>query len=268
MIQINLEKIIADKNQRLARRIPKLLFRLIKRVLHLNEMNEFLANHCNGTGADNVKSLLKWLNVTYTVHGLENIPSEKRLQFASNHPLGALDGIILLDVINTTVGEPRFLVNDLLLTIQVFSPLFVPVNAYGPTSKEMAKKIETAYASDKQILIFPSGMASRRIKGRVIDLVWKKSFIQKSIEYQRDIVPVFFNGKNSRLFYSIGNIRKFLGIKANIEMFLLPHEMFRKRNHHFHIYFGQSIDYKELCESKNILQCTNEIRKKVYSLST
>ena len=151
--------------------------------------------------------------------GIENLKKNHRYQFASNHPLGALDGITLLDVINEHIGEPRFLVNDLLLKLEIFDPLFVPINSYGTTSKEIARLIDQTYASDLQVIAFPSGMASRKIKGKITDLEWKKSFVQKSIEHERDIVPVFFKGHNSKRFYRIANWRKRLGIKANIEMF-------------------------------------------------
>ena len=266
MVQIDIKKIIASKNPKLAKRLPNFMFRFIRRILHIDQCNYYLKNLANGTGQENVKSLLNWLKITYTVHGLENVPKNSRLLFASNHPLGALDGIILLDVINDNIGEPRFLVNDLLLHLKVFDPLFVPINSYGPPTKEIAQKLNQAFSSDCQIIIFPSGLASRKIKGKIIDLKWKKSFVQKSIEYQRDIIPVFFKGSNSKFFYRLENIRKFLRIKINFGMFLLPREMFRNTGSHFDIYFGNPVSYNELKNSKNELQWTEDIRKMVYSL--
>ncbi len=266
MEPICLEKIFAEKNPKLAHRIPRFVYRIIKKIVHLDKINDYLIKNGDNHGIDSVKKLLETLNVTYEVHGIEKIPPDRRYQFASNHPLGAFDGVTLLDAINTHVGEPRFLVNDVLLKLKIFDPLFVPINSYGTPSKEIARLIDEAYASDKQIIIFPSGMASRKIKGKVTDLEWKKSFVQKSIEHHRDIVPVFFQGRNSNRFYRISNWRKHLGIKTNIEMFLLPDEMFRQFGSHFKIFFGEPIPWQELKETKSIKEWTEEIRKRVYAM--
>ncbi len=266
MLQINLDKIFAEKNPKLAKRMPRFVLRIIKKILHMDEINSFLYKNGENRGIDSVRSLLNDLNVSYKVHGIENLTKGCRYQFASNHPLGALDGITLLDVVYTHFGEPRFLVNDLLLKLQIFDPLFVPVNAFGTTSKEVAKIIDAAYASDNQIIVFPSGMASRKIQGKITDLGWKKSFVQKTIEHQRDIVPVFFKGYNSKRFYRIANWRKRLRIKANIEMFFLPDEMYKQRNAYFEIFFGKPIPWQEIKSTKNVRQWTDEIRKIVYSM--
>ncbi len=266
MLQIDLDAIFAEKNPKLAKRIPKFVMRIIKRILRIKDINNYLRENGDSRGIDSVHNLLNNLNATYEVFGIENLTKGHRYQFASNHPLGALDGITLLDAVNKHIGEPRFLVNDLLLKLEIFDPLFVPINSYGTTSKEIARLIDQAYSSDLQIIAFPSGMASRKIKGKVIDLVWKKSFVQKSIEHKRDIVPVFFKGNNSKRFYRIANLRKLLGIKANIEMFFLPDEMFRQQNRHFEIFFGNPISWEELTNTNSAKHWSEEIRKIVYSL--
>lgn len=266
MLQIDLESIFAEKNPKLAKRLPKFVFKLLSRILRIKDINHYLRQNGNSRGIDSVVNLIKNINVSYTVYGIDKLQQAHRYQFASNHPLGALDGITLLDVVNKHIGEPRFLVNDLLLKLQIFAPLFVPINSYGSTSKEVALHIDNAYSSDMQIIIFPSGMASRKIKGKIVDLEWKKSFVQKSIEHKRDIVPVFFKARNSKCFYTIAFWRKFLGIKANIEMFLLPDEMFRKQDAHFEIFFGDPIPWTDLKNSKSVKQWSEDIRKIVYSL--
>jgi putative hemolysin len=266
MLQIDLHNVFAEKNPRLAKRMPRFVLRIIEKILHLEEINKHLRDHEDKRGVENVRALLSDLRVTYKMYGIENLDQGHRYQFASNHPLGALDGIILLEAISQHVGEPRFLVNDLLLKLQVFDPLFVPINAFGSTSKDAAKLIEKAYSSDMPVIIFPSGMASRKIKGKITDLEWKKSFVQKTIEHQRDIVPVFFNGRNSKRFYRIANWRKRLGIKSNIEMFFLPSELYKQRGRHFEIFIGKPIPWQEIKNTKSIRQWTEEIRRIVYSL--
>jgi len=76
--------------------------------------------------------------------------------------------------------------------------------------------IEEAYSSDSQILYFPAGLCSRKRNGVIRDLQWHKSFITKSIQHKRDVVPSFFSGRNSNFFYNLANIRKITGIKANV----------------------------------------------------
>lgn len=267
MQKINLKNVISDKNPSLAKRLPKFVIRWIENVLHLDEINDHISKHGEKDGVENANAFLEGLNVTYTLHGIENI-KPGRYQFASNHPLGGLDGVCLISVINKYFGEPRFMVNDVLLNLKFFKSIFVPVNAFGSTSKENAILIENAYSSDKPIIIFPSGMVSRKINGKVADLVWKKSFIQKSIDHKRDVVPVYFDGFNTKRFYRLANFRKWLGIKANLEMFLLPDEMYKKRNAHFDIYFGDPIPWEQLANEKNVRFWTDQIRKIVYTLKS
>jgi putative hemolysin len=136
----------------------------------------------------------------------------------------------------------------------------------GKNPRQATEKIEQAYKSDKAILIFPAGLVSRKTDGRVQDLLWRKSFVAKAIAYHRNIVPVFINGKNSSFFYNFANLRKRLGIKVNIEMMLLPKEMFRQRDKTIEITFGKPIPYAYFTADKTHAEWALEVRNKVYSL--
>jgi putative hemolysin len=164
------------------------------------------------------------------------------------------------------VGELRFLVNDVLMKITPLNDVFVPINKHGANSRLAAQYLEDQYRSDVQILIFPSGLASRKIHGEVTDTDWKKHFIQKAVEYKRDIIPVHVSGQNSNFFYNLANLRSFLGIKWNLEMFFLSDETFSHRNSHFTITFGEPVPYKRFDRSKTTKEWAEEIRKIVYSL--
>jgi hypothetical protein len=144
--------------------------------------------------------------------------------------------------------------------------LFVPVNTFGRQSVEYARRIDSEYASDAQILNFPAGICSRKIKGRIIDLEWKKSFISKSIQHKRDIVPVYFGGRNSNFFYNLSNIRKALGIKTNIELFFLADEMYRQKNKTVFVKFGKPISFKSFSKDKSHKEWAKRIKDKVYAL--
>lgn len=229
-------------------------------------MNAFLAQVGDRRGQVVVEMLLKDLDIEYRAHGLDQIPVGGRYQFVSNHPLGALDGITMLDAIGRRFGDARFPVNDLLCTLQVFDPLFVPVNSYGPATRAQALGLDQAYAGDCPLVIFPAGICSRRVKGEITDLPWKKTFAQKSVEHRRDIVPVYFDARNTKRFYRLASWRKRLGIKLNIEMFFLPDEMYRKRGARFDIYFGKPIPHTELGQGTPA-EWTRRVREAVFAMA-
>lgn len=214
-----------------------------------------------------MKQLIGYFDLSFDLIGKDNIPDSGRYIFASNHPLGGLDGICLSALIGEQFkGNIRYLVNDLLLYIDNLKSIFVPVNKHGAQGKRNAMLIEEAYASDHQIITFPAGLCSRKINGQILDLEWKKSFIQKAVEYKRDIIPVYFDGKNSNFFYRLANIRKALGVKMNYEMIYLPDEMFRCKHKTFRIYFGKPIPWQTFDNSKKPAEWAEWIKRIVYNL--
>ena len=268
---VDIEKIIGTKKPKLLKRLPRFVLNYIKRTIHQDEVNYVLHTYGNLRALKSLEfndTVIKehWKS-WYTAHGLENIPLGERYIFASNHPLGAFDGLILMSAIGSRFPELRFIVNDILLYLKAFDPLFVPVNKHGRQSMEYAKLIEDTYASDNQVLYFPAGLCSRRIQGKITDLPWKPNFIQKAIQYKRHIVPIYFEGRNSNFFYRLANFRKRLGIKANIEMFYLPDEFFKQKNRHFNLYFGKPIPYETFDKSRSAVAWTQYVREQVYNLA-
>lgn len=263
---INIKEIFLKKNPRLAKRIPGFVYRYINRIMHIDEINELLANHGKEEGIEFAGSMVKHFNVHQTIIGVENIPASGRFIFASNHPLGGFDALLTLTNIDKILGGVVTLVNDILMNIPQLHPVFVPLNKHGGHSKDIIRQIHEAYMSDKQILIFPSGFASRLIKGKVQDFEWKKHFIAKSIEYQRDVIPVHVSGRNSGFFYRLANFRSFFRLKWNLEMFYLADETFKHKNKKFTITFGKPIPYTHFDKSKTLDQWAAEVRDIVYSL--
>jgi putative hemolysin len=264
--QINIREIFQNKNPKLSKRIPSFIYRYINRIMHIDEINEILINHGNERGIEFARSMVKHFNVHETIVGVENIPTSGRFIFASNHPLGGFDALLMLCNIDRILGPTTTLVNDVLMNIPQLAPIFVPLNKHGGHSKEVIRQIHEAYLSDKQILIFPSGFASRKIKGRVQDFVWKKHFIAKSIEYQRDIIPVHVSGHNSNFFYRLANFRAFFRLKWNLEMFYLADETFSHKNQKFTITFGRPIPYTHFNKNKTLDQWANDVKDMVYKL--
>ena len=228
-LQIDLQAIINARVPHKKRRfVPNALIRLVEKIICQDQLNAILRDTHPHKGVAFADALLRHLNISIEVIGRENIPSHGRFIFASNHPLGGLDGISLIKVLGDIYGPDgvRFLVNDILMNVRPLRSVFLPINKYGSQGRAAAELINQTYASDTQMIIFPAGLVSRRHKGGVIkDLQWQKAFIAKAIEYERDIIPIYFEGLNSSFFYNFAHWRKRSGLKINIEQALLPSEL-------------------------------------------
>lgn len=267
ILSVDVEKVIRGKSRKLAERLPRFVIEYIKRTIHQDEINRLLYKNREYTGVDFATHILQDLDVTYNVHftsASRPIPGGRYI-FVSNHPLGGLDGMILISYIGSSMGDVRFIVNDLLMYIKPLAPVFVPVNKYGRMRHDNTRLFQETFDSDAQVLYFPAGLCSRLIDGEITDLEWKKTFVTKAIESRRDIVPMFFSGENSRRFYRLANLRKRLGVKFNIETFLLPDEMFRKKGTSFDLYIGEPVPYTSLTGEHSHKEWCDIIRKYSYA---
>jgi putative hemolysin len=263
---LNIKEIFIEKNPGLAKIMPGFVFRAIHRILHIDFINDFIQRNGHLKGIDFVDQGVTEFNVKEHIYGFENIPESGRFIFASNHPLGGFDSLLLMKYVYKKLGKLKFLSNDVLMGIPSLSYMFIPVNKHGSNSREVATTLDMAYESDDQILIFPSGLASRRIKGKIVDLEWKKHFISKAVKHKRDVIPVFIGGRNSNRFYIVANIRKFLHLKWNIEMFLLPDELMKQKNADIPVYFGKPISYQTFDKSKTQQQWAEWVKEQVYKI--
>ena len=250
----------------MAKRLPRFVKNYLKRIVHQDEINEVLAE-CGGLDyLDFIRESLKYMGVSYHVSGLENIHAGGRYLFASNHPFGGMDGLMIAERISSVLGDVKSISNDILMAVEPLRPLFLPVNKHGKQSREAARIFDECFASDIAIQTFPAGLCSRRINGRVTDLEWKSNFVKKAIQYKRDVVPVHVEGRLSNFFYNLANIRTALGIKANIEMLYLVDEMYKQKGKNFEIIIGEPISYKELEAMGDYNEMTDFVRKKSYAL--
>lgn len=265
--QIDIRQILHQKAPSAARKIPGFVVDYLIRTVHQDELNDILRRYHDKDGVEFMQELIGYFDLDLELVNEHHIPAKGRYIFVSNHPLGGLDGICLSAVIGGRFdGKIRYLVNDLLLYLPNLRSIFVPINKHGAQGKKNAQLIDEAYASDNQIITFPAGLCSRKQQGKVQDCEWKKSFIQKAIEYQRDIIPVFFEGCNSNFFYCIANLRKTLGIKMNYEMIYLPDEMFRSKHKKFRIHFGEPISWQTFDNSRKPTEWAKWMREIVYNL--
>ena len=265
--QIDIKQVLRQKAPSAARKIPGFMVDYLIRTVHQDELNEILRRYHDKDGVAFMQELIGYFDLNLELVNEENIPAEGRYIFASNHPLGGLDGICLSAIIGGRFdGKIRYLVNDLLLYLSNLRSIFVPINKHGAQGKKNAELIEKAYASDNQIITFPAGLCSRKQNGKIQDTEWKKSFIQKAVEYRRDIVPVFFEGRNSNFFYCLANMRKALGIKMNYEMIYLPDEMFKSKHKTYSIHFGKPIPWQTFDSSRKPAEWAKWVKEIVYNL--
>jgi len=265
---IDVENVLYSKNPSLRKIVPSFIVNYLKRIVHQDELNEFLKQSGHLKDAELIYAGLQYFKIKYTISGSENIPQEGRYIFVSNHPLGGLDGLVFIYELSKYFKDIKFPVNDILTNIENLNGIFLPVNKHGAQGKEAARLIEESYASDSQILYFPAGLCSRKKGGVIKDLTWHKSFITKSVAHKRDIVPAFFSGRNSNFFYNLSNFRNFFGIKANIEMLYLADEMFRQKDKEIRLVFGQKIPWETFNKTRTPLEWAEWVRKKVYNLES
>lgn len=271
ILQLDIKKILKERIPKKKRRwIPPFAISAVEKLIKQKELNEILRATLPSEGSEFASRVMDFLDISLEVTGLENLKDGQRYMFASNHPLGGLDGIALISVLGNKYGDDniRFLVNDMLFNVTPLKNIFLPINKYGKQGRKNALEINEKMAQAGQIFQFPAGLCSRlHDSGEISDLEWQKSFVVKAIEYQRDIVPVYFEGKNSDKFYKTARSRKKLGIKFNIEQILLPSEICKARGSRFKITFGAPIPWQDLKASgKSPQQLATEIRERAYRL--
>jgi putative hemolysin len=267
-VTIDVKSILEQKNPGLSRIVPWFIINYLKRIIHQDELNDFMSKYGHLRDVDLVKAGIDYMGISYRVHNRHNIPPpEGRYIFTSNHPLGGLDGAVFIRELSDYYREVRFPVNDILMNISNMSGVFLPVNKHGSQEREAVRMIEEAYASDAQILYFPAGLCSRKKKGVVEDLRWQKSVVVKARRHKRDIVPVYFSGENSNFFYNLANLRVSLGIKSNIEMLYLPDEMFRQKDKEIDLVFGKPVPWQEFDNSRTAPEWADWLKKKSYDLA-
>lgn len=270
IIKIDVESVLRDRLGKGFRFVPRAVVRWLKRTVCQDQLNEMLEVNRGRRGAEFCRGVLSHLDVKVDIEGVEKLPpaDNRRVVFVSNHPLGGLDGMALIDFVERRYGvAPKFIVNDLLMAIKPLGDVFVPINKHGAQSREAARNVDEAFAGDSPLIIFPAGLCSRRQKkGVVADLQWKKSFVNKAKQSRRDVIPLHFCGENSPFFYKFAKWRKRLGIKFNIEMVYLPREVFLSRGKRFKIVIGDAVRWSDLATGRDAQATADTLRETVYSL--
>ncbi len=264
---IDIESIVRAKA---GRRLPKWICRIAKKIICLDRINYIITKY----GEDNkgiafAEKVLEELDIETSIKGEDNIPTDRPLVFASNHPLGALEALAIGKHLNRLFeGRIYFITNEILTYIAPLRDIFIPV-AVGAQTQERSKieAVEKLFVSDKHIVMFPSGSVSRRIEGKVQDLPWRKMFVTKARLHHRTIVPIYCSGQSSEFFLHFSRLRQRLGIKVNIELIFFPREMFKYKGKKIDITVGKPIDSASLTSDKSDYRHAQDIRKIVYDLA-
>lgn len=267
---IDISEILKGKMGAKAKYVPAPVVSWLKKIAHQDEVNKFLWDSRELTGTPWLEECVRYLDMTLEFEGEENLPSKddgKLYTFVSNHPLGGIDGVALGSIIGRKYDSRfRYLVNDLLMNLPGLAPLCIPINKTGSQSRNFPAMVEAGFQSDYHMLMFPAGLCSRKIDGEIRDLPWKKTFLSKSIEYKRDIVPIHFSGQNSDFFYRLANFSDRHIKKVNIAMLFLVDEMYKNVHKTFKVSFGKPIPWQTFDKSKTPMEWVKFVYDRVYEL--
>lgn len=264
---IDIERVISSKNPRLLKWIPKFLLRYVKKTLHEKDVNEFIEANKHKDSFAFCNAVISDFKIKLEVEGLENIPKSGGAVLTCNHPLGGMDAMALVTIIEPVRKDIKFIVNDILLNLDNLKGMFIGVNKLGKNAKESLKKVDELFATDQLICVFPAGLVSRKKKGKIVDLEWKKTFVTRSKNRNKQIIPVYLDGELSSFFYRLSNIRNGIGIKANIEMFYLVNELYKQKNKTMKVIFGKPIHSSSFTSEKTDFLWAQEVKNKVYQLA-
>lgn len=266
---IDIDQILKGKLGAKVKFVPGFLVNWLKRIVHEDQVNAFLWENRDKVGVEWLEECVKYLDMTLEIEGKENLPDPQdgRLYtFVSNHPLGGEDGVALGAIIGRHYdGRFRYLVNDLLMNLPGLAPVCIPINKTGSQSRNFPAMVEAGFQSDNHMLMFPAGLCSRKKDGEIKDIPWTKTFISKSVEYQRDVVPIHFGGQNSRFFYRLANFSdRFLPF--NLAMMYLVDEMYKNVHKTFRVAIGKPIPWQTFDKSRKPVEWAQFVREQVYTL--
>ncbi len=267
---IDIEDILRSKMGAKSKYVPRPLVSWLKHIVHQDEVNKFLWESRGKTGVEWLEECVTYLDMTLNVEGMENLPQKddgRLYTFVSNHPLGGQDGVALGAIIGRHYdGRFRYLVNDLLMNLPGLAPLCIPINKTGSQSRSFPAMVESGFQSDNHMLMFPAGLCSRRKDGVIRDLPWKKTFVAKSVQYRRDVVPIHFGGRNSDFFYRLAAFSDKYVKKVNIAMLFLADEMYKNVHKTFRVAIGKPIPWQTFDSSRTPTQWAQYVKERVYEL--
>ena len=263
---VDIEKILGPKQRK---KFPRFVINFLKRRLHQDQVNEAIMGANPYHGAGFFDEALKYLNITYRTRGEEKLDKDKKYIFVCNHPLGGPEALIIGSVFHRLYGEGfQVPVTPIMANLKPLAEFFTPVNNLSSKqSRDLGERIAKMFNSDQQVVVFPAGLCARKIKGKITEMPWKKMFVTQARRYERDVVPVHMSGHNSKWYFFLCKLSKFLRLKINIGMLFLVDELFKQRGNEFVITFGEPVPYTTFDKSKTDLQWAAEMQERVKALA-
>ncbi len=264
---INISHIIKNSDSKLLKSLPDFVIKIITKISRQKELNRTINKCSDYDGIDFMTKFLEELNIKVEIEGQENLPENGKCIFVANHPFGLLDGIILTNIVGNKYKQIKIIGNEALMFIPNLQSIIANVSVFGKNPKKYFIELNKVFASDTPIIHFPFGLISRFYKFKIQDKSWKKSFVTKAVENQRDVVPIRFHGRNSNLFYMIYFFRQLFNIKLKIELALFPREMFKKKGKSIKVKIGKPISYNIFDKTLSHTEWAQEVRNQVYKLN-
>lgn len=265
---ISVENVVAENFPSLQRKSPTLkrpLLACLRYLCHEREFQWFEEKYPNLSGFDFVDQVLDYFDFSYSVSHREKqrIPATGSAVIVSNHPIGSLDGLALLQMVGEVRRDVKVVANELLSSIQPLQKLLLPVdNMKQRTGRSSLKAIDEHLKQDAVVVIFPAGKVSRISPRGVRDSRWRNGFLRFAAKAKAPIVPVFVDARNSAFFYSLS----FLG--QPLSSLWLVREMFKQARRDIRIHIGKPVGFESYSTLPFDLSATAKLFKKhVYKLA-
>lgn len=266
---VDIDDILRQKMGAKAKFVPRFMVSWLKRIVHQDQVNAYLWDSRHLVGTEWLEECVRYLDATLDIVGSENLPPKddgRLYTFVSNHPLGGEDGVALGAIIGRHYDSRfRYLVNDLLMNLPGLAPLCIPINKTGKQGRDFPRMVEAGFQSQNHMLMFPAGLCSRRKNGVIRDIAWSKTFVSKSVQYQRDVVPIHFSGRNSNFFYRLANFSDRC-LPFNLAMLFLVDEMYKNVHKTFRVTIGKPIPWQTFDKSRKPVEWAQWVKERVYAL--
>ncbi len=238
----------------------------------INEVNTLYDKLKDKEGQDYFDSFVRELDLKYVVfeEDLAKIPKTGPFILVSNHPLGAIDGVLMCKILSEIRPDFKIVGNFLLERIKPMEPYVIPVNPFGGERKKIKNSSTGMRAALKHleeggcIGIFPAGEVSNKNnpESEVKDKEWEKPALKLIKMAKVPVVPMYFHAFNSGLFYNVAKIH------PDLQTVMLPSEMMRKREKPIRIRIGKPVSVKTMDEQDSVEEISELLQNKIYLLKS
>ncbi len=242
---------------------------MLMRITKISSINSFYEKHKHLKGVDFLDAILQHYEIKFEIpeEDFRRLPKDGAFITISNHPLGGIDGVLLLKLMLHHRSDFKIIANFLLHRIVPISPFIMPVNPF-----EARKDAKSSIAGFKSALshlreghplgIFPAGEVSTYKDDRlIVDRPWEEAAIKLIRKANVPVVPIYFHARNSKLFYSLSKINDIFRTAK------LPSEVTTQRNRSIKVRIGQPISVQVQNEQENLEEFTDLLRMKTYMLA-